>query len=557
MSSKKYSMLLGLLSLTSVASFAQSSNSNDDWVFDSSKYSNSKLAQFNSFHSYATPYPAKPRSQWEFGIGVGPSLMFTPIDPKLGWGASASLRKALTNVFSVRAQYGYSIPKGLDFRTRGAQYAPTAVRNILASQGASSYLANYKAAIQQGSIDLIASLNTISNYRGNPIADIYVLAGYTYVWGSSRINLLNSSGGVYTQYSNDGAGANTSIDKDAAKDALSNGQDDGLFTMKGGNDQYYETLLTNRNGVHDNITGGGSQMRRHGADLGGGISFKLSKRFNIGLEQKFTWIFDNGDFSGVVTGPSQRNSLLSNTQVRFNFNIGSSKKAVEPLWWINPNNYVYSELNAPKHLKIPLVDSDGDGIADQLDQEPNTPAGAAVDAHGRALDTDGDGVPDYKDKQKLTPQSWFPVDADGVGTEPEPACCKELREKLANFKPAAETPECTVAGLPSISFKGNSVSLSTAAQASLATAAAQLNANPTCKVKVIGYGASNKKAQQLSWDRVNAVIKYLVERQGISESRVLFFYGQDGDAKTVDLQPTTEDGPNTVPAPHPNLQKTK
>ena len=28
----------------------------------------------------------------------------------------------------------------------------------------------------------------------------------------------------------------------------------------------------------------------------------------------------------------------------------------------------------------------------------------------------------------------------------------------------------------------------------------------------------------------------------------------DGVINTVDLQPTTEDGPNSVPAPHPNLK---
>jgi OOP family OmpA-OmpF porin len=71
---------------------------------------------------------------------------------------------------------------------------------------------------------------------------------------------------------------------------------------------------------------------------------------------------------------------------------------------------------------------------------------------------------------------------------------------------------------------------------------------------VIGYGAASKAAQQLSWERVNAVIKYLSEKQGVSESRLLFVYAQDGDSNTVDLQGTLEGGPNTVPAPHPNLR---
>ncbi len=62
--------------------------------------------------------------------------------------------------------------------------------------------------------------------------------------------------------------------------------------------------------------------------------------------------------------------------------------------------------------------------------EPNTPAGVPVDVRGVAKDTDGDGVPDYKDKELLTPQKCFPVDADGVGNCPEPACCTELRNRI-------------------------------------------------------------------------------------------------------------------------------
>jgi outer membrane protein OmpA-like peptidoglycan-associated protein len=108
-----------------------------------------------------------------------------------------------------------------------------------------------------------------------------------------------------------------------------------------------------------------------------------------------------------------------------------------------------------------------------------------------------------------------------------------------------------------VQFRGSSVKLTRDAQEILNSVAAQLKANPTCKVKVSGHGASNKAAQQLSWDRVNAIIRYLVERQGISNTRIIFEYGTEGDATTVDLMGTTEEGPNSVPAPHPNLQKLK
>jgi outer membrane protein OmpA-like peptidoglycan-associated protein len=156
----------------------------------------------------------------------------------------------------------------------------------------------------------------------------------------------------------------------------------------------------------------------------------------------------------------------------------------------------------------------------------------------------------------LTPQKCFPVNADGVGNCPEPECCKELRDKIANLQ-LAPANACAISNLPSLQFKSGSVKISKDGEAILASIAEKLNANPTCKVKIIGYGASDKRAQQLSWDRVNAVEKFLVEKQGISESRLLFVYGQEGDSNTVDFQGTTEDGPNSVPAPHPNLKRTK
>ena len=117
-------------------------------------------------------------------------------------------------------------------------------------------------------------------------------------------------------------------------------------------------------------------------------------------------------------------------------------------------------------------------------------------------------------------------------------------------------PECNIGELPSVQFKNNAV-LSKDAQKLLAGVASRINANPNCKVKVIGYGAASKAAQQLSWDRVNAVINYLVEKQGVAESRLLFIYQQDGDSKSVDLQGTMDEGPSYVPAPHPNLKSKK
>ncbi|MFN5376645.1 MAG: OmpA family protein [Chitinophagaceae bacterium] len=225
-------------------------------------------------------------------------------------------------------------------------------------------------------------------------------------------------------------------------------------------------------------------------------------------------------------------------------------KSVEPLYWKNPLEFVYSELNSPKRMKMPkvvLADADGDGITDQFDREPNTPAGAPVDAHGVSKDTDGDGVPDYKDKQLITPTECQPVDANGVGKCPEPPCCKIV--------PPA--PSCNMGSIPSITFAKNSAKLSAGAESLLAAVADRLKNNPVCKVFITGYAEASKVSQQMSWDRVNAIISYLTEKQGIAADRLINKYGQtEGDINVIDLSATGEniEGPNTVPAPHPNLR---
>ncbi len=203
-----------------------------------------------------------------------------------------------------------------------------------------------------------------------------------------------------------------------------------------------------------------------------------------------------------------------------------------------------------------LPDTDGDGVTDQFDQE-QTPAGCPVDSHGVSRDTDGDGVPDCKDKELITPTYCQPVDADGVGKCPVPcpSCesCPELC-KGTNMSDCA----AKIGSLPSVAFKANSNRLDDNAKAALSTAAARLRNNPGCKIVVIGYCSSTKKEQQLSWDHVNAVINYMIDKEGISADRFIFNYGVDGgDCNTVDLRAAAdgEDGPATIEPPHPNLRK--
>ena len=72
--------------------------------------------------------------------------------------------------------------------------------------------------------------------------------------------------------------------------------------------------------------------------------------------------------------------------------------------------------DTPKGCKVDAkgcsIDSDGDGVCDGIDQCPNTPKGAVVDAKGCPIDTDGDGVFDGLDKCPNTPKGAV---VDSVG----------------------------------------------------------------------------------------------------------------------------------------------
>jgi OOP family OmpA-OmpF porin len=539
MASKKYALIVGLLCLIQ-SGFAQNNDATYNWS-DSSKISSKRMAQHNEFMNNQYPYPAKPKDQWELGLSGGYAFWVSDLESRPGFGGSISIRKSLGHVFSIRGQYTGTFTKGYDSKPRnpltqinaGSSSNPWAVYSGTA-QGANGVFTAYRNRTHQGSLELVGSLNNISWYRGNPKTNWYGFIGYTAAGVDVDVDARNGSA-LYPYNTIVTAGR----DKSDIRSQLKNMWDGD-----------YE----NNAPRGSTTTVGGNYLLVQGVTFGLGVARKLNDKLNIGIEQRFS-AFLNDYMDGVNYGASK--DILSYTAIRLNINMGNAATHVQPLWWLNPNNFIYNELNRPTHMQLPkpvLPDADNDGVTDQFDLEPNTPAGCPVDTHGVSRDTDGDGVPDCRDKELLTAQNCFPVNADGVGNCPEPPCCAALRDSLKNMQ-RVTSGNCGLSSLPSVQFRAGAITLSKDAQAVLASAAAQIRSNPDCRVRVVSYGASNKRAQQLSWDRVNAVINYL-ESQNISRDRFIFSYGNtEGDENTVDLQPTTEEGPNTVPAPHPNLQK--
>lgn len=131
--------------------------------------------------------------------------------------------------------------------------------------------------------------------------------------------------------------------------------------------------------------------------------------------------------------------LLSN-EISLNFSIGAQLSENDN--WDNlaaggNNDILLHTLAGMSYALFTKVDSDGDGITDDVDQCPDTPAGVKVDEFGCPLDEDKDGVPDHLDRCPNTPPG-FEVDEFGCIIDSDKDGVADKLDKCPNTPPGAQ-----------------------------------------------------------------------------------------------------------------------
>jgi OOP family OmpA-OmpF porin len=188
----------------------------------------------------------------------------------------------------------------------------------------------------------------------------------------------------------------------------------------------------------------------------------------------------------------------------------------------------------PKPVVIPpKLDSDGDGVTDDIDRCPNTPAGAKVDQFGCEFDQDGDGVVDRLDQCPDTPHGT-PVDAKGCPLDSDGDGVPDTIDKCPNTPKGdkVDSVGCTIKDeikLHGVNFATDSAELVPASDVILSYGADTLKKYPNLVIEVRGHTdsrGSKKHNLLLSQRRAESVMRYLKEH-GVTNTMTAKGYGQE------------------------------
>lgn len=510
--------LIALLICFSAIGYAQETNGDTEEqnvVITSLNMNNN-----NDWKSGNTIFSPKPKSAWELGIHGGHFFIDGDVDTRIlgGYGVGLHLRKAVNYTFSLRGDFLYGQTRGLDpqmwtHSSKGGGLVEDVFSAYAGQDGwFPAYKTNYGYIAMQG----ILNIGNILFHKDQNKWNVYTALGVGLSNFSTKLNLLDGNGQPYSGLS--AIANNNDFDTKAGRKDIKK-QLDNIY------DNTYETPSWKKKGIFRL----GDETNIHVVFTASvGVSRKLSKRINLGIEHQ-VMLSDNDMLDGIrfrtANDMTNNNDIAHYTNLRLGINLGNFNKVTEPLYWVNPLNVQMNDIAELKQRPIfDLTDSDGDGVIDLLDQEPNSPAGAIVDTRGVTLDSDGDGIPDYLDKEPFSP-AGYAIDDHGVA---KVECCvtdddinRLIDARLSSYS------DCGKWFLPMVHFDNNKANVKPEYYGHLHHVATVMNMCPDLCIAVVGSVDSNstsKNKEALAYVRAKNVADYLVDKYGIDRSRLKVSY---------------------------------
>lgn len=170
-----------------------------------------------------------------------------------------------------------------------------------------------------------------------------------------------------------------------------------------------------------------------------------------------------------------------------------------------------------------VVDADGDGVTDEMDLCPGTPPGVAVGDRGCPRDTDGDGIPDSADRCPNSP-AGAPVDESGcpLVLDADKDGVKDSMDRCPDTPVGAKVDKRGCWVIKGLTFDSGKSAIKPEFNLLLGEVVQILKANPKVRVAIEGYTDSmggEAGNQRISEARAKAVHDELVSR-GIAKERL-------------------------------------
>lgn len=532
-------------------------------------------------------FPAKPKNAWQIGLRGGISQVNGDVNQNFfkgnkpfvpGYTFGVTVVKPFSYMFSMRLNYDFMEMWNTDWQRS------TLTSDLIKNAKSNNSLLKYYNDNPYGA-------NSQVYYNSHTVAHDMTLDAVI-SFGNVRFhkertkvvfNAFVTGGGFlyqtwYDQFDENGDPYDYASIPDINQDGVS--KKDVIKALNEMRNGVYETQADGHPGTKD-AKFLGSYSFRPVFGAGFGMTFRLNRFMNLDLQTRMMFTRDDlvdgmrwqeSDGSTLTidgtTVPSSRGltrdyDTYTNTTLGLTFKLVGKKKT-ESTTLLNPMHYTYQKLaeaDPEEAINDLLQDDDKDGVPNRLDQEENTPEGAPVNPKGVALDSDGDGVLDYKDDEPFSPPG-LPVNANGVAILPPVedngggACCG-----------------CDDAVFPSVHFDKDRYDIKPEFYAHLSILADKMISCPDMMINATGMtdkDDNDKYNEQLSWNRVNAVIDYLNKNYGIDRNRfIVNFEGEsnaEGTSRAAQYRERkvslTQAGPNdkgssNPAAPHPGIDAGK
>ncbi|SMC53135.1 OmpA family protein [Moheibacter sediminis] len=223
--------------------------------------------------------------------------------------------------------------------------------------------------------------------------------------------------------------------------------------------------------------------------------FALTGDFTIINNYKQQNTFDGQTFLGNRRG---FDGTMYNMSLGLTYYLGSAEKHAD---WYSENLNPDYESRFQK-IEAMLMDSDGDGVADYLDQEPNSVPGAIVDTKGITIDSNNNGVPDAIER-------YIEANCNCNGVS-DVMSNSQILEQLVN------------SGIINVYFDYNISQPYKSSIGGIDFVVEYMKAHPNAQIEVIGYAdpvGGKDYNTKLSLKRADAVKKVITDK-GISASRL-------------------------------------